>query len=489
MRTTCAIAIVLVSVQLTGCSWARKLWPWGREDSVPVTRPIAEDANVVFPEPPAAAATQPVAADVAAGAARPEAPDGIAPMRYTPPRAINKPTNLTDLLLAPAIARPSIATQPASRPAKGEPPAVVQAPATTMAARSEPPPARSILEPGTAPTQTGPVQVVAASALQVNNRFISIEDILRRLGPKLAKLPPRISEPAFRQQVGPWIADEVRQQVIRALVVDEAQKRLTDKQKKQIDTEVQQAGNDMLAEAGGSKTQLRQTLIRRGTTLQQVLAEHRENVTFRFHLRGRFMPAITITRKMLWDHYRQNHEKYTTGKKVQMRLIAAPFNRFLPKGVTKPSHLELAAARKRAAETIDKALQAIRKGEDFGEVAKRLSRGVKASAGGLWPLMEIDTFRETQVEKAAFGLMDDQIAGPVETKHGLYIVKAVRVQPGKVVSFEDAQEEIEETLRNRLYLELTEKYFKDLLASAHVVRSEKFAQIALNKAAERHFKK
>ena len=81
------------------------------------------------------------------------------------------------------------------------------------------------------------------------------------------------------------------------------------------------------------------------------------------------------------------------------------------------------------------------------------------------------------------------MAGPIETDHGLYVVKARKVQPGRVVPFEEAQQQIAETLRDRMYRELTEKYFKDLLEKAHVVQSERFMQHALDKAVERHWNK
>ncbi|MGB2821462.1 MAG: hypothetical protein WBF17_10800, partial [Phycisphaerae bacterium] len=52
MKTRYAIAIALLAGQLAGCSWVRKVWPWGSEDEVPVTRPTSEDANVPEPATP-----------------------------------------------------------------------------------------------------------------------------------------------------------------------------------------------------------------------------------------------------------------------------------------------------------------------------------------------------------------------------------------------------------------------------------------------------
>ena len=199
------------------------------------------------------------------------------------------------------------------------------------------------------------------------------------------------------------------------------------------------------------------------------------------------MPAITITRKMLWDYYRVHHDEFTTDKQVQMQLIAVPFKAMLPPGVSRPTATDEAAAKKQARDLIARALAALRAGEDFGDVARKYSRGIKAKQGGLWPMMPANTFRETAVEQAAFRLAEGRYAGPIETGSGLYIVKAARVKPGRVVSFEQAQEQIAEKLRNRMYDELTQKYFRGLMEKAYVARSESFLELALARAAEERF--
>jgi len=503
MKTRCLIAVVSLSAQLAGCSWVREVWPWGKEDSVPVTRPTSEDANAPEPveRPSAARAIPPRTVPPPAAPAHAARPIAAAGPRTD---RISRPISLTELLYgrkgAEAVATRPAATQPAGAGtvavAVRVPPPVATRPAGTPPPRPDVPGGgrrepigRTILPVGETPTAVGPERVVAASAVQVNNRFITVDDILRRLRPQLGKVPKTISPQAFRERVMPWIADEVRQQINRALVLQEAHKRLTDEQKKIVDAEVQAAKNAMMAEAGGSITKLRHTLAKQGTTLEQTLTEHREDAAFKFYLRGRFMPAIAITRKMLWDYYRIHHEEFTAEKKVQMQIIAAPFDRFLPEDVAGPSAIERLAARTKAREVIDKALAALSKGEDFGQVARRLSRGIKAKAGGVWPLMAADTFRETEIERTAFKLQVGEMAGPIETKNGLYVVKVRRLEPGRVVPFEEAQQKISETLRGRMYLELTEKYFRDLHENALIRHSQEFHEHVLLRAGEEHFTK
>ena len=217
------------------------------------------------------------------------------------------------------------------------------------------------------------------------------------------------------------------------------------------------------------------------------MTDFREDAAYRFYLRSRFMPSIIITRKMLLDYYQRNRDQFTSEKKVQMQIVAAPFKRFLPENVASPSDAELQVARTQARETIDRAAEAVAKGEPFADVAKRLSRGLKASSGGLWPMMAADTFRETKVEQAAFKLQEGQTAGPIETETGFYLVKASRIEAGKTVGFVEAQEQIHQTLRDQKYLELTQEYFQNLHEKATIIRSDGFVEHVLGKAVQERF--
>lgn len=524
-RNVIAVAAgVLLAIGLAGCSGRRASW-WNKPQGVPVTRPTSQDPNVTFadpapapapvavaPTPAPAPAPAPVPVAVAPAPAPTPAPAPVPPDREptrvaipgpaksgtaaiepepaTPPVAaakpIEKPMGLTDLINAPKVEprlreiEPVVTTMPVTRVRRTPPPATaapVQAPV------------RTFVPPNEAAKPVGPDEVVAASVVQVNRQFISVDDILRPLGARLDKLPKNIDEPTFRDQAARLIGQEITGQITRRLVVEEAEKRLVDDQKKVVDHEVKQAQVDMLAAAGGSITKLRQQFKAEGLTLEQALDDYRRDAMFKLYLRHRFIPAIPVTRKMLWDYYRQNHGQFSTGRKSQMQIVAAPLAEFLADPTARPSQTELANAKAKARQVIDAAKARLDAGDDFSTTAKKYSRGIKAASGGLWPPMEAGSFKETAVEKAAFRLPAGAVSDPIETPHGWYLVKAVQVIPGRVVPFEEAQEQITETLRGRMYEELTDKYFQDLLKKSHIVRSPKFNELALDRATARFWNK
>jgi len=325
-------------------------------------------------------------------------------------------------------------------------------------------------------------KVVATAMLQVNDQFITIDEVLVAAEPALRQLPKGISDQTFRKQAVGIITDQVRNMLTEAMVLSEAQKRLTDPQKKQIDLDVARELREMIAGAGGSRTRLEDTLRQRGTSLEAALAGRRRRLTVQMYLRDRFMPSIFVNRRMLWDYYRRHRSQFTVANKVQMQIIAAPFKSPLPPGSSRPTDLELEAARVKARQRIDEAARALRS-EKFAEVAKRLSGGIKAKQGGVWPMMEAGSFRETKVEQEAFKLAEGQVSGIIETDSGYYIVKAKRVEAGKVIPFEQAQEKIEQIITEKQYRRLSEDYFKGLLKSATVVQSGRFVELAVERAA------
>ena len=337
-----------------------------------------------------------------------------------------------------------------------------------------------------APKVIGRPEVVAATMLQVNDRFITVDDVLEALDGKLTVLAREATEEQFRLRAQELILDEARRKMTDLLVVGEAERRLDERHVKQVDLEVATARKAMIAEAGGSSLKLDADLAREGRTLAGVLDEYRRGLMIRAYMEARFMPNVSVNRRMLWDYYRAHRKDYTKEEKVQMQIIAAPFRAYLAGGEAKPTQLEQDAAKQKAREVMDEAAAALKGGEEFGKVAVRLSKGVKAKKEGIWPMMLPGSFLESKVEEAAFAMSEGQVSDPIETESGYYIVKTRAVQAGVQTSFEDAQEQIEGTLRRQQLIELQEQYFQKLRGDATIIQSEQFIQVAVAKAVAKY---
>lgn len=463
--------------------------------------PPAAAEKPVSPPPPPAAAPQapapvaPIAVDrpmlltdlvtarpstrAATTPAQPAAPAGDA---ATAPSPLASAANPLSLEADAGSAAPVVATPP---PAPQEPAAVPEAapkqpPTPPVAVSPRPAPARP------SKARIGDTEIVGASGVQVNDRYITTAQILRAAANPLAELPKNLTEPAFRDQAQKIIEDEIHAQIDTALVLPEARKALSDDQKKQIDKELDDTVRSMVAEAGGSRKKLEDVQAERGTTLEEVLSDQREKLTVQLYFQMRFQNATSVGRNALYDYYRKNKlTQFTVDTKVQMQIIAAPFSQYVK--VAQPTDDELKAAKEEARKAIAEADLALAKGEDMGEVAKRLSKGPNAASGGLWPLMTRGSFRQAKVEDVAFSMRQGQVSDIIETDGGFYIVKALLVMPGKTLSFEEAQDTIEKTLSREQSRRLQLEYNQKLRDGATITLSDRLIPLAIEKAVQHYW--
>lgn len=443
MRWGHLVAVVVLAVGLCGCTWTknqlsrmRQRWPWS-EKPVPVTKPTegsqaGEGKFRPAGEPTTAPSVQPVPVPAAGAAPGP---------RISEAPTIDEPTALTQLTPG---AEPHGATRP------------------------PPPGAGSV--------------VVAAAVLQVNNEFISVSEIVRSLHGPLSQLDRSLPEAAWRQRAMPLIRREISRQIHESLILAEAQSKLTDEQKKIIDQEMAETRRDLLRAADGSPAKLHKMLADEGQDLDRLLESQKRTLTVRLYLQSKFIPEITVTRDMLVDYYRKHPAEFSEDKQVQMQMIVAPVHKFLPADLASPSEARLAAARREAQKLIARAAADVAAGMDFGEAAKKYSGGIKQSRGGMWPLMPTGSFREKKVEEVAFTLPEGAVSDAIETEAGFYLVKAFKVRPGRIESFEEAQFRIREILWKQQRERLSEEYFARLLRGATILQSEKFTDLAVERA-------
>ena len=390
------------------------------------------------------------------------------PREFKPPRILPLRVEPPVLPVSPEEAGP---TAPERRPVpEGEPPAPHRLPPVE-------------------PVEYGETEVVAASLIQVNDKFLTVDDILRGSGERLATLPRNVPLPTFRGRVRKVVLEEIAHRVIELLTYEEARLHLNERQKGAIDNELDQKLRTMIAEIGGSRKKLETVMVQRGTDLETVLTNMRRELTVRYFLERRFLPAIAISRSMLWEYYTQNRSEFSKPPRVQMQIVAAPLEKFLPPGSVGPTERERMAAGLRARKVINEAAAAIKAGEDFGDVARRSSRGIKAASDGIWPMMPAGSFAQKAIEDVAFSLEEGQVSDVIETPDGYYIVKARRIQPGRSVSFEEAQEQIEMKLRQEQLRTLEQDYFQRLRERSHVRQSDKFLDLAVDRAVKAYWQR
>ncbi|MFP4353795.1 MAG: peptidylprolyl isomerase [Phycisphaerae bacterium] len=426
MNAAIKSVLILTCFCLSGCGWITSIWPRGQKD-VPVTQPSQAGEPIAFDQ-------QPVEVDTNDGAAETQDDDqGPEAITVGPD---DKPDEEGDQLRDPDD-------------------------------QTEP---------------IGDEQVVATTALVINNHFITVDDILRGAAGQLAALDDNLNRGQFVQQASRIIQGEIYQQVNLALVLDKAQAEMVEQQQQMLDAQMDKIRRAMIADAGGSQKKLEADLIEQGTTLDYVLDRQRKSIIVSSYMQAKFADSVVVTRRKLWDYYQQHIEDYSTDRKIQVRLIAAPFEAFVDPDKAPSVQAVKEAARKHIAA----AKAELEAGRDFADVAKEFSKGPRATFGGLWPMLPAGSMRERKVEQVAFSLPEGELSDIIETDAGFYIVSPVKIQAGQVVSFLDAQKDIADKIRQEETASLRQEYYRRLHEEAVVTESQQFMDVVISKAVQRY---
>ncbi len=327
--------------------------------------------------------------------------------------------------------------------------------------------------------------VITEPVLQIDSQTIlTVTEVLRPLERRLERIvgePP--GDKKSKVRVKELIERQIWNEIAETMVFAEASKKLDEERQKHIEAQLRKYRKEMLTQAGGSETKLKQRLAEQDTNMEEVIAARRRQLIIDMYFRSKFTPSVSIPRRRLVEYYNRHISQYRTPKKVRMQIIAAPVEQFLPARPSgglytegEPTEEQLSQARAEARKIIDRAAEAIGNGQDFAKVAREFSGGLRAEEGGVWPMMPRGSLRWEKVEKVAFELDQGQVSHIIETDDGFYIVKALEVDPGRQIEFRQVQPRIEEKLRLEEYGRKVDTYLNELIADYKRCGLDKTAQ-------------
>ena len=314
---------------------------------------------------------------------------------------------------------------------------------------------------------------VRANALCVNGEVITVQDILEPIYEILEDQAGELSAGQYREVLSGLIQTEIRDRVYRVLVYDRASVLLNEEQYAALDRVVDNIVRDRVnSEYGGSQSAFELYLERFGKTIEDVRQRERRRIIVQQYLRDQVVPRVHITRRTLLKYWRERHDEFVTKAQGQMYLIDVPGWAFLPGASGKvrisvgrklweqASEANRVEALAEARRQLERAAQELAEAGDFEGIAKKYSQGINASRGGNWGLVSLGELqgRWAVINDVLAGLEPGQTSPIVEGEDGFFLVKAGQKQEGRVVSFEQAQPEIERRLAdeqsNRLITEL-----------------------------------
>ena len=160
------------------------------------------------------------------------------------------------------------------------------------------------------------------------------------------------------------------------------------------------------------------------------------------------------TRQELLAYYREHLADYSFPAQVKWQQILIQFSQHEgPEGAKK---------------LMDQAIAELRKGTDFGDVARKFSDGPTASQGGDWDWTREESLADKPVEEALFSLAVGKISLPIENNKSLQLVKVLDRKPAGKTPLEQVQVEIQHKLQEAELKAAEQKVYAELTDDAEI---------------------
>jgi peptidyl-prolyl cis-trans isomerase SurA len=198
-----------------------------------------------------------------------------------------------------------------------------------------------------------------------------------------------------------------------------------------IDEEAVQQGVqqkiEQLVEYFGSQDNLERELLRSGMTLQDYRDRLAVQISEQQYLRAvvsRFIrPNVEVLENEIEDYYREHEaEMPATPDSLTLANILIP---------VQPS----AETRRAVQQQVALALEALRSGQAFADVARKHSRGPNAARGGAIGVVGRGDLFDANLEEAVFALAEGEVSDPVVSARGVHILRLDAIRDsGRAIS-------------------------------------------------------
>jgi peptidyl-prolyl cis-trans isomerase SurA len=298
--------------------------------------------------------------------------------------------------------------------------------AALAAAPATPAPASTQLTP------PGPGHVLNRVAGLVNGDVITLRELEERAGPELHRLTSQPEGPArerarvriLRQVFESLVAERLFSAQVAALGIEIA------------DAEVDTVIDDVKKRNSLDDARLDEALASQGMDRPAYRKAVKRDLESMRILQLKIRSKVKVSDEDVKNYWQTHPQEFRADEEVRVRHI---FLALTPDA----GPAEVARVKERA----ERVLARVRRGEEFGQVARQASEGPSASDGGELGWLRRGTV-QPDVEKVAFGLQPGQISEPIHTKAGFQILQLEDRRGGGPKPLDVVKEEIRDRLVN-----------------------------------------
>lgn len=251
---------------------------------------------------------------------------------------------------------------------------------------------------------------------------------------------------------------EIKKQVLENLIARELL--YQESQKKGIKVDQKEVDGQLTALKGRfpSEAEFKTALSRMNLTEADLRFQFERDLAIKKLLDGQIGDKVAVSEKETKAYYDANLETFKKPEQVRASHILIKVD---------PGADE---AKKAEARTKIESLQTkLKKGEDFGALAKENSEGPSGPKGG-----DLGFFGRGQMvkpfEDAAFTMKPGQVSNMVETRFGYHLIMVTERTPESTLSYEEVKDRLEQYLKQQKVQEEIAAYVETLKSNAKIER-------------------
>ncbi len=295
-------------------------------------------------------------------------------------------------------------------------------------------------------------QVVA----KVNGEPIFASEMLERYSAGLERAkkeaPPAEFEKLRRDLIKRDLPNRIQRKVMAQLMKSTLKSEQLEPFEQHLDQQFQVEVNRLMKELKvHTRIEVQDTLRKQGTSLASLRDEFLAQRMATEYMGSKMQIKEKVTRPDLVAYYQEHLDDYALPSRVKWQQIK--FNHRSNGG-------EDGAKRK-----LNDAVDELRGGASFADVAKKFSNGPKAREGGQWPWTQRGSLADSGLEKAIF---TQPIKEPriVFSEKAIQIVQVLEREDAGRTPFEDVQADIEKTLLQQIQKKASDRALNGLFETA-----------------------
>jgi parvulin-like peptidyl-prolyl isomerase len=355
---------------------------------------------------------------------------------------------------------------------------------TPSAARATPArPARPTPQPK-AETEAVPSHMaIRSDSLLVDEETIKVADILEPISIRIEEWSRQFGPDEYYVKVARVVRQQIVEAVAQHLIWRRAKLMIREEMEPQIKKAVEKMEKDRInREFGGRETLYEKYLTRHGKNREGVRDDLRRAVIIDSYLRDQILPLVPAPRKKELQRYYESHRaEYSPPSRREMLLIESPVEAYFNRKAPYSQALEQ-AAKVEARRVMEEAQAALKAGQKFEEVARKYSKGPHGDEGGSWGMISAPTSRDqsplqgrwSAPSMRLFELAPDQTSDIIESGNSFFIVKPGKIEAGKVVTFQEAQPEIVNAIKQERFVKLRAEFLQGELEKSTLGSLEEF---------------